>query len=161
MKRYLSLIAAVVLSFSASAQQMEVVELAANTVSNLLSTPKIIDNITVLATTTNNTIVKFYDSSAVSTSIVRAAYTRYASYATNYNVVFTNAAGLLVTNTFVGRFTAPTDVSAVTNERPKVLTLVIPASSQVSQDVTIQTLRGLTAVPTYGAIVTVTYRNIE
>lgn len=161
MKKLLFFLFALVSGLVTNAQNVEVFTLTSATVSNLFSAPRIIQNVTILATTTNNTTVKFYDSSNASTSIVRAAYTSYSSYATNYDVVFTNSAGLLVTNTFDGIYTSSTSNSAVTNERPRVGVITVPASSQLSLDTQWQTIRGLSALPSANCIVTVTYRTTQ
>lgn len=137
---------------------MEVTTLTGGTPVNLFDTGKIIDNITVLATTTNVTTLKAYDSSTSTTNIVHAAYTSYSSYSTNWSVTFTNESGLLVTNSFTGRYTAPVANAAVTNERPKAVTLAVPGSAQLSKDVTLLLTRGLTLVSDKDCVVTVTYR---
>ncbi len=129
------------------------------TVANLLSTGGVIvDSITFTATTATNTTVKLYDSSTAGTNIVRAAYTSYASYATNFSTVFTNESGILVTNSFDGRWTYPTAVSAVTNERPKVLNFVVPGSGQRTKDTIWSPSRGITILTSNDGIVEVTYR---
>jgi hypothetical protein len=145
-------------SFFTVFADMEVVSLTGGTPDNIFDSGKIIDNITVLASTTNTTILKGYDSSTTTTNVVRAAYTSYASYSTNYSVTFTNASGLLVTNSFTGTYTAPTSNSAVTNERPKCVTLAVPGSAQLSRDLTLLTTRGLTLLSDKDCVVTITYR---
>ena len=130
----------------------------ANTPLNLLATGKVIENITFTATTAAITTLKVYDAATATTNYIQAAYSSYASYSTNFNVVFTNSAGLLVTNTFAGIYTGPTAVSAVTNQRPRLVTIVVPASSIRSKDVQIQTSLGLTVVSDIAGIVEVTYR---
>ncbi len=135
-----------------------VIPVTANVVSNLFVNGKIIDSISVTATTTNITTFKFYDSSNTSTTIVQAAYQNWASYATNITQVFTNESGLLVTNTFVGRWTYPTSVTASTNTRPVTVTLVAPASSMRSQTFRLLTLHGLNVIPNFDGIVEVEYR---
>ena len=126
--------------------------------SNLLSVGTLIDNITVTSTSTNITTLRFYDSSTTSTSVVRGAYSQVRSYATNFSVVFTNEADLLITNSFRGTWTYPTSVSAVTNSLPVWTTLVVPAGASRSKDYRGQTIRGLTVVPNADAIVEVDYR---
>lgn len=160
-KLILSTLSALVLMVLPVFADMEVTTLTGGTPVNLLSTSKIIDNITVLATTTNVTTLKCYDSSTSTTNIVRAAYTSYASYSTNWSTVFTNESGLLVTNSFTGRYTAPTANSAITNERPKVAVLAVPGSAQLNKDVTLLLTRGLTLLSDKDCVVTVTYRNVQ
>src|SRR5690348_16407820 len=89
-------------------QTMVLTSLAANTVSNIVAFPCIVDNFNIVNNTTNAATINFYDSAATATNYVQQAYTSYASYATNYSVVFTNQTGVLVTNTFSGIYTAPT-----------------------------------------------------
>lgn len=158
--KFFALITGLFVLASTMFAQTAVSAVTGGTAVNLLSTGGyIIDSITFTATTTNNTTVKFYDSSSTATNIVRAAYTSYSSYSTNFDSVFTNEAGILVTNTFVGRYTYPTSVSAVTNERPKLTTIVVPASGQRTKDTTIINARGLTLLSDYDGIVEVTYRS--
>lgn len=125
----------------------------------LFSAPRVIDNITVHANSGTNTIVRFYDASTAKTNVVRAAYTSYSSYATNFSNVYTNEADLLVTNTFVGVYTAPTAVSAVTNSLPTVYSIAVPASTLVGKDVSIQTLRGLSANADQDCQLIITHRS--
>lgn len=127
--------------------------------SNLVAKPLITDDIIVTATTTNLTTVKFYDSATTTTNYVQGAYTKYASYATNFDVVFTNEAGILVTNTFKGIYTGPTSVSASTSSIPAIQTIIVPASTSRTKVVHMQVMRGLTVVPNNDVIVEVDYRN--
>lgn len=139
-------------------QRMVLTSLAANTVSNLVSQAALIDNFAIVNATTNDATVTFYDSSNTSTTIVRNAYVSYSSYATNFNVVFTNATGVLVTNTFSGMFTGPTTNSAVTNARPVIMSIPVPANSILNKDVRLQVLRGINAIPNQAVTITTTYR---
>lgn len=157
MKKLL-LTALAAMTFTVSRADNLVIPVTANVVSNLFANGKTIDSITVTATTTNITTFKFYDSSNTSTTIVRAAYQNWASYATNFSTVFTNEANLLVTNTFTGRWTYPTTVSAVTNSRPAIVTLVAPGSSLRTQDLRLLTLHGLNVIPDQNGIVEIEYR---
>ena len=136
-----------------------VASLTAATPANVLSAPELISNISILATTTNNTTVIFYDTTGTSTNYVQAAYTSYVSYATNYDVVFTNSASILVTNTFRGRYTAPVVNTISTNQRPKMITIIVPASAQYSSDVQLHPLKGLTLLADHAATVTLTYQH--
>lgn len=161
MKKLLfSLITALVIPLAAHAQQsMVLTSLAANTSSNVIAQACIVDNFTVVNTTTNTCTVKFFDSATTSTNYSQAAYTSFIQYATNYNVVFTNEAGVLVTNTFAGIYTQPVSNSADTNAvRPTILTLIIPASSTLNKDVKVQVIKGLTAVPSQSCTLVTTYR---
>lgn len=152
----LALIAA--LAFTSKADNL-VYPLTANVVSNLFTVGKIIDTITVTATTTNTTTLKFYDSSNTTTTYVAAAYSNYTSYATNFSQIFTNESGVLITNSFTGRWTYPATVAASTNTIPAIYTIVVPASGQRTKEVHLQTMRGLNVIPNFGAIIEVDYRN--
>lgn len=160
MKKLLfSLIATLSLAFSAQAQQLFVMQsLTANTASNLLAGSFIIDNITVLNATTNAATLSFYDSATTSTQYVQQAYSSYTSYATNFNVIFTNEYNVIITNSYSGLFTGPTSVSISTNTRPTALAAIVPAGTTLNKDVKLITVRGLTVVPTQNATVIVTYR---
>lgn len=111
------------------------------------------------ANTTNTATIKFYDSSANVTSVVRAAYNSYTSYATNFSSTFTNTAGIIVTNTYAGIYTAATANTAVTNERPTVLgPWVIPVSATyVVDDFKYAPINGLTVYSTLAGTVQVDY----
>lgn len=160
-KRFLVLtISLLALAIPAKAQQLMVLtSLSANTTSNILSASAIIDNLTLINTTTNNAQVNFYDSSNTTTTRVQAAYTAYSSYSTNFSVVWTNEANVLVTNTFSGLYTGPTAVSASTNTLPLVISLFVPASTILNKDVRLHTIRGLNATASQALTLTTTYRN--
>ena len=139
------------------AQQLQsVVALASNTVSNLLSGAYIIDNFIAINATTNNVTIRFYDTSNTTTTMVQAAYTSYASYATNYSITFTNEAGVLVTNTFAGIYTAPTTNSAATNSKPVIQSIIVPAGTTLNKDVRLQVVKGLAAIPVGSAVTLLT-----
>lgn len=159
------LILAIVLALPLIAQaqqQMKLSPLTANVVSNIITAAAIVDNMAVINATTNSATIIFYDhNDADSTNYVQAAYTSYTTYATNYNVVFTNATGVLVTNTFAGLYTAAVSHSASTNQRPVIQTLLVPASSVLNKDLRLQVIRGLLAVPDQDVTLTTTYRNVQ
>lgn len=160
MKKLINVMLGLFLTASVAVAQVTISQsITGGTVANLLASGGVIvDSITFTATTATNTVVKLYDSSTATTNIVRAAYTSYASYATNFDTVFTNESGILVTNTFDGRWTYPTAVSATTNERPKVLNFVVPASGQRTKDTIWSPARGITILTSNDGIVEVTYR---
>lgn len=159
MKLIISLFALLAtLVFSQAQQTMVLTSLTANTASNIITGAKIIDNVTILNATTNAATVNFYDSSTTASTYVQAAYTSYATYSTNFNVVFTNQNNVLVTNTFVGVYTAPTANTIATNTRPALLTVIVPAGSTLNKDVKLQTIRGLTAIPDQNLSLITTYR---
>lgn len=159
MKKLLLIALLALSTLVAKADGVALTSLTAGVASNLLSGTFIVDKVAVIATTTNITTVKFYDTSNTTTSYVAAAYTRYTGYATNFSNIFTNEAGLLITNTYAGWYTAPVSVSAATNSRPVLYQVSSPASSILSQDVKFQTIRGLAAVPDQDCQVVITYRN--
>lgn len=153
-----SIIAALALLTISTKADSTAVTVAAGVCSNLLSTPKLVSAITVTATSTNLTTFKFYDSANTTTTRVQAAYSAYASYNTNITSVITNAAGLLLTNTFTGVWTYPSSVSAVTSSLPAVVTIIIPGSAQRTKNVRLQNVRGLAVVPDQAGIVEVDYQ---
>lgn len=160
-KKSLALLALVLLPLSVSlqAQQtMVLTPLTANTVSNIVAAPVIVDTIQLLNATTNNATLYFFDAATAITNYVQAAYTSYTTYTTNYNVVWTNQNAVLVTNTFNGLYTAPVANSAATNTRPALLTVVVPANTVLNKDVKIQTVLGLTAVGNQNLTLITTYR---
>ena len=136
-----------------------VATLTANTAFNLLSTGKIIDAITVTATTANTTTVNFYDSSNTTTTYVQTAYGNIISYSTNFSQIFTNENGIVITNTFVGQWSGAQSVSASTNSRPAVQIIIVPGNTSRAKVVNAQTVLGLTAQANQGCIVEVSYRN--
>lgn len=145
-------------SFALTAQTVSQA-ITASTATTLLTTSGyIIDSITFTASTSTNTTVKIYDSSSATTNIVRPSYSNWTSYATNFDSVFTNESGILVTNTFSGRWTYPTTVAAVTNERPRVFNFVVPGSTQRTKETVWTPLRGVTIFTDQAGVVEVNYR---
>ena len=137
MNKILISIAALFLSFSAFAQNKTITAALTYGTPSLVLTGGKYEILGVLFqnSVATNTTLKFYDAGTASTSIVRQAYTSYGTYATNFNYVWTNTAGLLVTNTFAGTYRSSTSVAAVTNERPKILgPLAAPASAVLTVD---------------------------
>lgn len=116
-----------------------------------------IKSILFLPTSTNGTIWA-YDSASNLTNYVQPAYTSYAKYATNYSVTFTNAAGIVMTNTFVGEAILPTSVGASTNERPKILGPgLYTTSGRTFSDLRLQPALGLTFYSSAAGNVEVVY----
>lgn len=132
--------------------------ITAGSVSNLVSVPFIADEITVMATSTNLTIVRFYDTATTTTSYVQAATLSYSSYNTNYNEVFTNENGIVLTNTFSGLYTHSTVVSAATNSLPAVQTIILPGNSTYNKTVHLQAFRGVSVVPDNDIVVSLDFR---
>lgn len=159
MKNLFKLLITLALGMSVVLGQSISQSVTGGTALNLLASGGVVvDSITFTASTSTNTQVKVYDSSTTATNYVAAAYTGWSSYATNFDNVFTNESGILVTNSFSGRYTYPTSVSASTNERPKVLNFVVPGSGQRTKDTLWTPARGITILTSHDGIVEVTYR---
>lgn len=106
--------------------------------------------------------VWFYDSTANSTSYIQAATSRFTVGNVTNTTVFTNSSGIVITNTVyaIGRVT--NSVSLATNERPRLLPMIIPAADSLT--VTSPTLlpsRGLTVYSTAAGLINVTYEPIR
>jgi hypothetical protein len=120
----------------------------------------------LLYTSTNTTTAGtfwFYDSSGDDTNYVTQAYTAIGTpYSTNYNNVFTNASGILITNIIAGIYTPITSVLASTNERPKILGPVAVGVNTYTSlpDVMMMPRIGLTVRSTVGGTVQVTYKQL-
>lgn len=137
---------------------------AANTVSNILSAGGyLIKAITWINTSTNVATIKFYDTATTSTTMVQAAYTQFGTpYATNWVTTFTNSAGIVITNTTPGFYVPTTSVSTFTNERPKVLQLLVPASGQVVlTDINRSVSMGLSVLPNQAGTYLLTYSQLQ
>ncbi len=157
-----TLVLLAVLTVSVQAQNfVKMSTLTAAAVSNIVSYPVIVDNFYIQNATTNAATVYFYDSSTTTTNWVGLGTTTYSSYSTNFDVVFTNAASVIVTNTFSGLYTAPTVVAAATNTMTPVLTVIVPGSTVLNRDVKLQTLRGLAVLPTQDLTLITTYRKLN
>lgn len=113
--------------------------------------------------TTNAATIKFYDSTANGTNLVIGGRTVYSSYTTNYNIVHTNSAGIVITNTVSGLYTYGTVVGQTTNERPTVVGpyLITANGSRTLADVNISPLLGLTIYSTQAGTVEVTYEIVN
>ena len=156
-KLFISLTAVLLLSLSGYADNV-MVDIPANTSSNLLSVPAITDEITFTATSVTAATVRLYDSATTTTTKVVAAYSSYSTYATNFSSTTTNTDGVLITNTFVGTYTVATAVTATTNTITPIMTVVIPGSSQRVKTAKLQVMRGLTAVSSAAVTIEVDYR---
>ena len=75
--------------------------------------------------------------------------------------MFTNATGIVITNTFTGISNDGTSVSAATNELPKRLTFVLPGTAARTLSPVIQTARGATFYSTSGGILELTYTSVK
>ncbi len=155
-----SFTAALAFTITAYAQNLSAVNtLTGGTPVNVFSTPQLVDDITITATSTNVTTVRVYDAPTSSTNIVQAAYVRYASYNTNIVQVYTNENNVVLTNTFSGIYTYPISVSVSTNQRPVIATLVIPGSGTRTKSVRLVLTKGMTVLSDQNAILETDYRN--
>ena len=137
MNRLLIYAASLFLSFSALAQNKTITAaLTYGTPASILTGGKYeILGVLFQNSVATNTELKFYDAATATTNVVRGAYTSYTSYATNFSTTFTNTAGIVVTNTWSGTYRGSEAVSAVTNERPKILgPFAAPASAVLTVD---------------------------
>ena len=135
----------------------------AGTPTNLLSGGKyLVKDILFISSSNATTSVKFYDS-AGSTNIVRAAYTNFTSYATNYNVVWTNSSGILVTNTQTGVYRQSVPVSASTNEAPALAGpfLITALGTRTISDVNVIPVNGFTLMSAGAGIVEIVYEKLS
>ena len=160
MKRILAFIAALCFGITAHAQGLILVRsVTGGTVSNYLAGRYVIDTLEFEnSNTTNTATVKLYDWATAATNIVRAAYTSKLSYATNYSVAYTNSAGIVATNTFVGTYIANVINSAVTNEQTRLREYLVPAATLSELTDPPQVARGLTLLSTTDGTVRIYYR---
>jgi hypothetical protein len=158
-KLLITLLAALGIASAALAQntQYALTSITAGTAANVSAYPIDVVQLTFTASTTNNTTVKFYDSNTTTTNIVRAAYGRLITYSTNWTATYLDPQGVTITNTFVGQFTTPSSVAAVTNTRPVLASFVVPASSQRIFTVSLHTASGFTADASANGILETTY----
>lgn len=149
---------ALVLGFAARAATAVTDIAVAGTAYNVLATPATLTTVAFTSTTTNTAVLRLFDSATTTTNYVRAAYTNWVSYATNFSVVITNGDGVLVTNTFDGSFSGPVTVAAATNTLPLLTILIAPPNQTVTKQITVPTARGLTAVGNGVGVLEVNYR---
>jgi len=158
MKKFFAILCALALSHTAFGQYfINAYSTTGGTPLTVSSNNLIIDTITVTAATANLTTAKFYDS-ASGTNYVAPAYTYKIGYPTNITQVFTNESNIYITNTYKGWYTGTATTSASTNEIPPVATFAIPGSTQVSRNVRIGTIQGLTLLTDQNAVITLQYR---
>lgn len=145
---------------SAAAQNSIVKAITANTPTNILEGRYLIQEIVFAnGSTTNAATINVYDWHTSETNVVRAAYTSYIDYATNYTVIHTNQAGLLSTNIFAGWAYIAQENAAVTNEQTIKRQMQVPANTIGENDTPILVLRGFTLLSTESGTATITYRN--
>lgn len=107
--------------------------------------------------------LRFYDSTANSTSVVRSAYTSYSQIVSNATVIHTNSSGIVVTNVYSGIATVPTSNASVTNERPFVIGPYIVATSgtRLIENVNALPANGLTLYATQTGTIEVVYEQVS
>lgn len=160
MKKLLTFLTSIFLCAVAFAQTYTSTTLVANTPAVLVANRASLLSLTLTASTANATTFKFYDynsATAARTNIVYAATVTYTTYSTNMAVVITNIDGIVLTNTFSGQVTTPVVVAAVTNERPRILTVTVPASSQRTLTLSRNLRVGLVSQADFAGIVEVEY----
>jgi len=163
MKKLLTSLFGIFAAFSLFAQSSGttiVRSMAANTVSNYLSGRYIVNSVRLVNSSTNSSTVKFYDWATAATNIVRAAYIVVDNYSTNYNVVYTNSAGIVATNTFVGQYIANRTVSAVTNEQTQMGAFQVTASTTRDLPSSPLVMRGLTVLSDQAGTIEINYSAI-
>jgi len=157
MKKFLLLIP--FLALSALGQNAVASATTAATPVNLLSGRYIVDSIQLTANPGANTTFYFYDAASAITNIVRAAYTNVTSYTTNTTNTYISPEGYTNVTIVAGLYTVTTLTLAVTNERPRIYSGVVPAggtSAKVWQRIL---ALGLTVYTDQDALVEVTYRS--
>lgn len=117
-------------------------------------------NITFFNSTSAIASLRFYDSAGNSTSMVRGAYTSYETVATNWTSTFTNAEGIVITNTFNGVASVGTSVAATTNERPVQVNFSVVGSGTRTVNVSWLPALGATVYSTQPGVVEVGYKRV-
>lgn len=161
MKKLFTFLFSLLLAGNLFAQELSIVRtVTANAVSNYLSGKYVVESIRVVNSSTNNATIKFYDWATAATNVVRAAYTTPTSYTTNYNVVYTNSAGIVSTNTYKGWFTANVNVAAVTNEQSRLGEFQVTASTTRDLPFNPLVVRGLTVLSDQAGTIEIVYSSI-
>lgn len=168
MNKLISVLIGLMLSGLAVAQEYATATLsAADTLVSVLTLPVKVTQLTLTATTAAATTFKLYDSTNTASSNITIA-TRYTptTYSTNYSTTWTNITGPdgsgtyvtnIFTNSFSGTYTSWALTGSTTTERPRTLTVTVPASSSRTLDVTRFLKFGLTAQASAAGLVEVQY----
>lgn len=166
-KKGFALLGLAVISFAtteAKAQDPYITQdflLSAITPTTLISNvPVVVTKIYFKNSTATNATLKFYDSKNGVTNYVQPATVAYSLVDTNWSVVFTNATGIVITNTFEGIAQIGTTVAASTNEL-KGLTLLCLASGERTRETVWQPIRGVTVYSPVAGLVEITYRKLN
>jgi hypothetical protein len=156
MKKFISIIGLGVSLLTAQAQLFTSQSNLAATNTAVITTPLVLEQMTLFSTNTTPTLVFLYDGAITN---VTAAYTNYIQYPTNVVTTYTNTTG--TTNTLTNRveYTLAVANAAATNNSSPIRSLVVPASGSVTvftetipfaQKLTISNnLAGLSAVIRY------------
>lgn len=158
MKTLKFLILSLALSLGVLAQTAVSTLTTGGTAYNILASPATISSITFTSTTTNPAVLYLFDTATTTTNYVQAAYTGVTSYATNWVNIWTNESGVLITNTFVGRWTGPTTVTATTNTLPTIAALVAAGNQTANRTGPVTATVGVTAVASGAGILQINYR---
>lgn len=116
----------------------------------------------VNANTTNNAVIKGYDSTANATSIVLAATTTYSEIVTNYSHVWTNEFDQIITNIVNNAIArVPNSLSLRTNERPYAVgPFVVLANGNRTVTTSIRPALGFTLLSSQAGLVEVQYETV-
>lgn len=160
MKRFITLAALVFASLASfgQSQTTTTAPLTAATTANILAGRYVVDQFYFVNSSTNAATVKLYDAATAITNVVRPAYSSILSYATNYNVTFTNIDGVIHTNTLSGYASITVANTAVTNERVRLIQFTVPPSSSLAIPAQAIVANGLTALSDQSGQLMVTYR---
>ena len=168
MFKYLVIVAALLFSVATAraADLTTVTAVSATTPATILTGGKyVITEIRFLnsSASSNAATVKFYDSAANDTNYVVGAYNSYSTITTNYSSTFTNAAGIVVTNTWSGSYLLATANAASTNERPAIAgPYAMPYLSNTLIDgIAIAPATGFTVYSTQAGTLQLTYRKVS
>jgi hypothetical protein len=165
MKNYLiAIVAAFAFITSAYAQKTASADVTAATPALLLSGGKyVVQDILFASTSTNVGTFWFYDSPTNTvTNLVTAATVSISTVATNWTQVFTNATGIVVTNTFTGISHLSTAVGTNLVERTRLRqSIVVAGGIVVIPSIALQPTSGLVVYSTVPGIVQLTYKQFE
>lgn len=146
------------------AQLTTTANVTAATPALLLSGGKyVVQEIMFLNSSTNAGSFWLYDSPTNTvTNIVKAATVSISTVNTNWSDVFTNATGIVITNTFTGVSHVSTSVAASTNELTRLRPSIVPAGgARTISGIALQPQNGVVVYSTVAGIVEVTYKRTE
>ena len=132
--------------------------LTANTTASLLSGRYLVEQFYYVNSSTNPATIKLYDAATAITNVVRPAYSSILTYATNYNVIFTNIDGVIHTNTLSGQYSVTVANLAVTNERTRLIQFTVPGSASLAIPAQALVANGVSALSDQTGTIMFTYR---